>query len=304
MSLSDVLFGFLPVLAIAAKTALIFTLALALNVVQKKLVAKVIEAMPEQLDDSDVRSEMIVAVVAKGITGIIIVMGVVMVLGVLKVDTTPLLAMLGVVSLGLGFAVQDLIRDYIQGFFIFVEDWYRVGDWIVIAGMEGTVEQITPRRTVLREVNGTMHIIPNSRILFASNQTRDWARINLFVTVAYKEDISRVYQVINEVCQDLKADPEFGVNLVTTPEAMRVSNLGDHGVEICVRGDTEPGEQWSLTGELRKRIKNRFDQERIEIPWPHSKVYFGESEDGSTPRPDFSKLSKKPPTISEAVSQE
>jgi small conductance mechanosensitive channel len=72
-------------------------------------------------------------------------------------------------------------------------------------------------------------------------------------------------------------DPEFGKNLITTPEAMRVSDLGDHGVDICIRGDTEPGEQWGLTGELRKRIKGKFDQEGIEIPWPHSKIYFGEA---------------------------
>ena len=274
---SDFFIALVPLLAIAAKMSLIITLALVLNVVQKKLVTRAIEAMPEHIDDSDVRSKMIVAVIVKIITAIIFVIGTVMVLGVLEVDTTPLLATLGVVSLGLGFAVQDLIRDYLQGFFIFMEDWYRIGDWVVIAGMEGTVEQITPRRTVLREIDGTMHIIPNSRILFASNQTRDWARINLLVTVAYKEDISRVYQVINEICRDLKNDPDFGRYLVTTPEAMRVSDLGDHGVDICIRGDTEPGEQWSLTGELRKRIKNRFDQEGIEIPWPHSKVYFGES---------------------------
>ena len=264
-------------LPIAAKMLLILTLAIVLNVVQKKLVTRAIQAMPGHADDSEARATMIEAVVVKIITAIIFVIGTVMVLGVLEVNTTPLLATLGVVSLGLGFAVQNLIRDYLQGFFIFMEDWYRIGDWVVIAGMEGTVEQIAPRRTVLREINGTMHIIPNSQILFASNQTRDWARINLLVTVAYKEDISRVYQVINEVCRDLKDDPDFGNNLVTTPEAMRVSDLGDHGVDICIRGDTVPGEQWSLTGELRKRIKNRFDQEGIEIPWPHSKVYFGES---------------------------
>jgi small-conductance mechanosensitive channel len=274
---SDFMIALTPMWLIAAKTLLILTLALVLNVVQKKLVTRAIQAMPEHVDDSDVRSKMIAAVVVKVITAVIFVIAAVMVLGVLKVDTTPLLATLGVVSLGLGFAVQDLIRDYLQGFFIFMEDWYRIGDWVVIAGMEGTVEEITPRRTVLREINGTMHIIPNSRILSASNQTRDWARINLLVTVAYKEDISRVYQVINEICRDLKDDPNFGKSLVTTPEAMRVSNLGDHGVDICIRGDTEPGEQWGLTGELRKRIKNRFDQEGIEIPWPHSKVYFGES---------------------------
>ena len=148
--------------------------------------------------------------------------------------------------------------------------------------MEGEVEDVSPRRTVLREVNGTMHVIPNSQVLFASNQTRDWARINLNITVAYKEDISHVYQVIDGVCQELKDDPDFGTNLTTTPTAMRVSALGDHGVDICIRGYTKPGEQWGLTGELRKRIKNRFDQEGIEIPWPHTKIYFGNTPEIAT----------------------
>ena len=272
-----------PAMVIVGKIALIFALGLVLNLIQKKLIANAFlvarqNAAPGHDVDMDARYELISVVSSKVTTVFIWVIGVLMVLDVFNVDTTPLLATLGVVSLGLGFAVQDLIRDYLQGFVIFMEDWFRLGDWVVIAGAEGTVEKITPRRTVLRETNGTVHIIPNSQIKTASNQTRDWARINLFVTVAYKEDISRVYRVIDEICQDLKDDPEFGIYLTTTPTAMRVSDLSDHGVDICIRGDTVPGEQWGLTGELRKRIKNRFDQESIEIPWPHTKIYFGEEE--------------------------
>ncbi len=271
-----------PTIFTVAKIALIFTLGFAINLIQVKMIAKaLLTGRPNTTPDHDAvideRYQLITVVSTKATTVFIWVIGILMVLGVLNVDTTPLLATLGVISLGLGFAVQDLIRDYLQGFVIFIEDWYRLGDWIIIAGKEGTVENITPRRTVLREIDGTVHVIPNSQIKIASNQTRDWARINLFVTVAYKEDISRVYRVIDEICQELKADPEFGIYLTTTPSAMRVSDLGDHGVDICIRGDTVPGEQWSLTGELRKRIKNRFDQESIEIPWPHTKVYFGEA---------------------------
>ena len=149
------------------------------------------------------------SVLTKMMAIIIWIIAFVMVLGVIEVDIAPLLATLGIASLALGFAVQNIIRDYLQGFFIVMEDWYRIGDWVTIAGVEGEVETVSPRRTVLREINGTMHVIPNSQIQFASNQTRDWARINLHVTVAYKEDISRVYQIINGVCQELKDDPNF-----------------------------------------------------------------------------------------------
>ncbi len=283
----DFVFNLNAILENTAKVAIIFAIAIALNIILKKMIPRVIiagsskvrEESPDQLAN---RTKTLAYVVTKVIAAIIWIIVSVMVLGVIELDISPLLATLGVASLGLGFAIQNIIRDYLQGFFIVMEDWYRIGDWVTISGMEGEVEDVSPRRTVLREVNGTMHVIPNSQVLFASNQTRDWARINLNITVAYKEDISNVYQVINEVCQELKDDPDFGTNLTTTPTAMRVSALGDHGVDICIRGYTKPGEQWGLTGELRKRIKNRFDQEGIEIPWPHTKIYFGNTPEIAT----------------------
>ena len=280
MFASDFVFNPTIMMGITVKVLVILAIAIALNIIQKKIIPRAIIACTtkvreESRDQLVIRTKTMAYVVIKVVTAIIWIIVFVMVLGVIKLDITPLLATLGVASLGLGFAVKNIILDYLQGFFIVMEDWYRIGDWVTIAGLEGEVEEVSPRRTVLREINGTMHVIPNSQIKLASNQTRDWARINLYITVAYKEDISHVYQVINMVCQELKDDPDFGTNLTTIPSAMRVSDLGAHGVDICIRGFTKPGEQWGLTGELRKRIKNRFDQEGIEIPWPHTKVYFG-----------------------------
>ena len=280
MFASDFVFNPTIMMGITVKVLVILAIAIVLNIIQKKIIPRAIIACTtkvreESRDQLVIRTKTMAYVVIKVLTAIIWIIVFVMVLGVIKLDITPLLATLGVASLGLGFAAQNIILDYLQGFFIVMEDWYRIGDWVTIAGLEGEVEEVSPRRTVLREINGTMHVIPNSQIKFASNQTRDWARINLYITVAYKEDISHVYQVINMVCQELKDDPDFGTNLTTIPSAMRVSDLGAHGVDICIRGFTKPGEQWGLTGELRKRIKNRFDQEGIEIPWPHTKVYFG-----------------------------
>jgi len=267
-------------LGIAVKIVIIIAVAITLNIIQKKMIPKLmIASIPKTRVESQEhiasRAQTMAYMFIKMITLLIWTIAIVMILGALQVNTSALLATLGVASLGLGFAVQNIIRDYLQGFFIVMEDWYRIGDWVTIAGMEGEIEEISPRCTILREINGTMHVIPNSQIPFASNQTRDWARINLYVTVAYKEDISHVYEVIDSICEELSNDPNFGKNLTSTPSAMRVSDLGAHGVEICIRGFTKPGEQWGLTGELRKRIKNRFDQEGIEIPWPHTKVYFG-----------------------------
>ena len=280
MFVFDYIFNPTTIMGIGLKVIIILAVAIVLNIIQKRIIPKlIIASIPKVRLESQnqlvTRSKTMAYVIRKIIAVIIWIMAITMILGTIEVDITPLLASLGVASLAIGFAAQNIIRDYLHGFFILMEDWYRIGEWVTIAGMEGEVEKVGPRRTVLREINGTMHVIPNSQIQFASNQTRDWARINLYVTVAYKEDISHVYQVINEVCQELKDDSDFGNNLTSVPSAMRVSNLGDHGVDICIRGYTKPGEQWGLAGELRKRIKNRFDQEDIEIPWPHTKVYFG-----------------------------
>jgi small-conductance mechanosensitive channel len=277
---SDFVFDQTTIVGITVQIVIILAIAITLNIILKKMIPRAILAgIPKVREESHeqlvIRTKTITYAIIKVVAAIIWIIVFVMILGILKLDITPLLATLGVASLGLGFAIQDIIRDYLQGFFILMEDWYRIGDWVTISGMEGEVEKVSPRRTVLRDINGTMHVIPHSQVKIVSNQTRDWARINLYITVAYKEDISHVYQVINRVCQELKDDPDFGTKLTTTPSAMRVSDLGAHGVDICIRGYTKPGEQWGLTGELRKRIKNRFDQEGIEIPWPHTKVYFG-----------------------------
>ena len=279
-------FGVSTVVNSAIQIAIIVAAATALVLAGRWLIPRLISArMPrrhrEPSDEQASRAKTISDVVVRIFSIVIWILAATMVLGQLGVDIGPLLAGLGVGALALGFAAQNIIRDYLNGFFILMEDWYRIGEWVGAIGVEGTVEQITLRRTVLREIDGTMHNIPNSQISFAANRTRDWGRINLTVDVAYKENLDRVYGIINEVCQNLKDDPEWGGNLTTLPAVVRVGALGDNGVGIVIRGYTKAGEHWGLTGELRRRIKNRFDEEDIEIPWPHTKVYFGNAPSGS-----------------------
>jgi len=277
-------FGFLadlpPAAAGGIRVGIILVGALVIVFLARRLIPRLITAhipklrreRPEQLAE---RSKTISRVFVQVVSIIIWTMAFIMILSGLGVDITPLLASLGVASLALGFAAQNIIRDYLYGFFIIMEDWYRVGEVAVISGTGGLVENITLRRTILRDLNGTLHIFPNSRVEQASNMTRDWSRVNLDVTVAYKENLDNVIHVINEVGQGLKNDATWGKDLITTPEVTRVNNLGDHGVEIKILADTKPIRQWALMGELRKRLKDRFDEAGIEIPWPHTKVYFG-----------------------------
>lgn len=193
------------------------------------------------------------------------------------VSVTPIIAGLGIGGLALAFAAQNIIRDYMHGFLIVTEDWYRVGEAARIAGTAGLVTEINLRTTVLRDGDGTLHLIPNGQIGMASNMTREFARINFNVEVGYGEDLDRVISVINDECEKFKADPEWTELLLNTPSAVRVDNLGASGVEIKVMGDTKPMSRVGAMGELRKRLKNRLDAEGIEIPFPQTVVHFGNS---------------------------
>ncbi len=232
------------------------------------------EESPEELDK---RTKTLTGVISGVVSVIVWAIAFIMILSEFGVDITPLIAAIGVASLALGFAAQNIIRDYLHGFFIVMEDWYRVGEVATVAGITGGVVDMNLRRTTLRDPSGTMHVIPNSNIALASNYAREWSRINLNIGVAYKENVNDVWRLLDEICQEFKNDPAWGSELLTTPSVVRVDNLGDSAVELKIMGDVKPGQQWALTGELRKRIKNRLDQENIEIPWPDQMVYFGKS---------------------------
>jgi len=201
-----------------------------------------------------------------------------MILSHLTINITPLLASAGVAGIAIGFGAQSLIKDFVSGIFIMLEDQYNVGDVIKIAGISGLVEEINLRRTVLRDLDGIVHNIPNGEITTASNYTRDWARVNLDVPVAYGEDMDHVFAVINKVGKELAEDKYFKGLIKTPPQVLRVQNFGDSGIDIRILGDVRPMKQWEVTGELRKRLKKAFDNEGIEIPWPHVKLFFGENQ--------------------------
>ncbi|GAB4321915.1 MAG: hypothetical protein Kow0010_02410 [Dehalococcoidia bacterium] len=195
-----------------------------------------------------------------------------MVLAELGLNVTTLIAGVGVLGIALGLGAQTLVRDVINGLFILVEDQYSVGDVVSVGGKSGVVVDINPRRTVLRDLDGNVHSVPNSIIDVSTNMTRGFSRINIDFQVAYKEDLGRVIEVINDVCRQFSED--YADRVIDPPKVLRVNALGASGVDIRVLGDVKPASQWELMGELRRRMKDRFDQEGIEIPFPHTTVYF------------------------------
>ncbi|MFC1931928.1 mechanosensitive ion channel family protein [Chloroflexota bacterium] len=208
---------------------------------------------------------------------LIILLVIFMVLSEMNVNIGPILAGLGIVGIAVGFGAQYLIRDLIAGVFILLENQYRVGDVAKVADTWGLVEEVNLRRTVLRDLDGAVHHIPNGEIRVASNYTRHFSRVNLDVSVSYGTDLDHAISVINRVGEELSKDDNWNWRLRTTPQVLRVNKFGDSGIEIKILGDVKPIEQWNVMGELRYRIKKAFDAEGIEIPWPHTKVYFGNS---------------------------
>ena len=198
---------------------------------------------------------------------------VLMIISELGINIGPLLAGAGVVGLAVGFGAQYIIRDFFTGLFIILENQYRVGDIVCIGTTCGTVEDINLRMTILRDVDGAVHYIPNGEIKIASNKSKSFARINLKLGISYNANLEQVIKVINNAGKEMAQDPEWKDKINQAPEFIRVDDFADSSVVIKIDGETKPSEQWAVTGELRKRIKLAFDKEGIEIPFPQIVVH-------------------------------
>jgi len=194
----------------------------------------------------------------------------------LGLNVTALLAGAGVAGLALSFAAQNLIRDFINGFFILLEDQYGVGDIVKVGDLAGVVEKFNLRLTVLRDLEGKAHFIPNSQIQQVTVFTQEWSRAVVDVRVAYKEDVDRVLAIFRDEAERFFHDPEWQDKFTNPPEVLGVENLADSAVVIRTLFGTKPAQQWAVAREFRRRIKKRLDQEGVEIPFPHRTLYFGE----------------------------
>lgn len=213
-----------------------------------------------------------------------------MIVSELGIDITPALAGLGVAGIAVGFGAQSLVKDIFNGVLILLENQYGIGDVVKIAGIEGLVQDISLRRTILRDLDGIVHSIPNGEIGVASNYTKEWSRVNMNISVGYGEDLDHVIKVINRVGKEMAKDPDWKSRILKAPEVLRVDEFGDSGIIIKILGETKPLEQWNVMGELRLRLKKVFDREGIEIPWPHIKLFFGNAPETEAKEPVKKKL--------------
>ncbi len=205
------------------------------------------------------------------------------VLAELGVNIAPLLAGAGVVGLAVGFGAQTLVKDVITGAFILFEDSIAVGDYVEVGSHGGTVEAITVRTIRLRDIHGTVHTIPFSSVDSVKNYTKDFAYHVAEIGVAYRENTDDVVKLLREVGDDLRGDPEYADDIIEPMEINGLDRFDDSAVVIRSRLKTRAGAQWRVKREFNRRVKLKFDEEGIEIPFPHTTIYFGEDREGNAP---------------------
>jgi moderate conductance mechanosensitive channel len=219
------------------------------------------------------RTETIATVMRSIGTAVIWTIAMLTILAELGINLGPLIAGAGIVGVALGFGSQSLVRDFLSGMFMLIEDQYGVGDIIDVGEATGTVESITLRTTRLRGVDGTVWHVPNGEIKRVGNKSQQWARALLDVSVAYGTDVDTASRVIKEVADGVWQDVELGSSILEEPEVWGVEALGADGINIRLVIKTKPSEQWKVMRELRARLKAAFDEAGIEIPFPQRTVW-------------------------------
>lgn len=200
---------------------------------------------------------------------------IIMFLKTLGVDVGPILAGAGILGLAIGFGAQELVRDFISGFFIIFENQIRTGDVAIINGKGGLVEKIELRTITLRDFSGVVHIFQNGKIDSLSNMTKEWSAMVFDIGIAYKEDTDLVMAVMRDVGDEMQKDALWSKKILEPIEIMGVDQFADSAVVIKARFKTKPIEQWNVGREYRNRLKKAFDAKGIEIPFPHTTVYWG-----------------------------
>jgi small-conductance mechanosensitive channel len=243
------------------------------------LVTRKLVALSERTAHGPLRAHQV-----RTVTGVIRSVGVFLIvfftgMSVLKdafeINIEPLLASAGIAGLAIGFGAQTLVKDVINGFFILVEDQFQVGDTIRAAGVSGTVEEITMRRTTLRDADGTLHMVPNGAIQIVSNTTRDWSQVTLHVAADYGENSDRVVELLQEVAKEFYNDPAFKDDVVAEPQVPGIERVRGNEVDYLMLVKVRPGKQYNVARELRRRIKVCFEKNKIKAGAP-AQIYVGQ----------------------------
>lgn len=240
----------------------------------KRAVASAIKRKKHSSKAEELKREKTVAHIISRILKIVVwPLTIMSIIAQLGVEIGPLLAGVGIIGLALGFGAQTLVKDMIAGLFIIIENQYGVGDVVELDGVNGLVQDITLRKTTLRDLDGIVHHIPNGTITVASNYSSEFSGINLNVSVAYDSNLEKVIEVVNAVGSTLADDEAWKNRIYEAPVFLRVDNFAPSSIDIKIVGKVAPLAQWEVTGELRKRLKIAFDKAHIEIPFPQTVIH-------------------------------
>ncbi len=223
------------------------------------------------------RIRTLVSVLRKTVYGIMWSVAIMIVLSQLGINIGPMVATAGVLGLAVSFGAQSLIKDFISGLFLILENQVRLGDVAIINGTGGLVEAINLRTIVLRDLSGVVHIFPNGSINTISNMTLGWSAYVFDIGVAYKEDTDQVSEIMSAVLESMRSDEKYRPMILEPLEVFGVDDFADSAVVVKARVKTRPIKQWEVAREYRRRLKKAFDEKGIEIPFPHMSVYFGEA---------------------------
>jgi small conductance mechanosensitive channel len=241
--------------------------------------------------DRENRAQTLVGVFNHALSLLVLGGGSLMILDEVGIPIVPLMGGAAVLGLAVAFGAQNLIKDYFSGFMVLLEDQYGINDVVTIGSISGLVEHISLRTTVLRDLEGIVHFIPHGTITTVSNQTHGWSRALFDVGIDYKENVDRVMDVLLELGRELRRDSVFGPLILDDPEMLGVDNLADSSVVVKFFLKTRPLQQWTVKREMLRRIKKRFDELGIEIPYPHQTVHhrYDTPPPSGTPEPPFRK---------------
>jgi len=251
----------------------------------KVLSTRLISVVVRQKEDPEFqkRTQTLGSIVRYVLIIAIIIVAAMTLLKGLGVEIAPILAAAGIVGLAVGFGAQSLVKDVISGFFILLEDQIRVGDVVEIAGKGGLVEKINLKTTILRDLAGNVHYVPNGHIDVVTNMTKDFSRYVFDIGVAYREDVDEVIEVIKEVDEELRSDPDYKDEILEPIEILGLDQFANSGVIVKARTTTMPIKQWRVGREFNRRLKKKFDERKIEIPFPHVTLYMGQDKQGQSP---------------------
>jgi small conductance mechanosensitive channel len=265
--------------------ALVLILALIALKAAKVLSTRLISVVVKQKEDPEFqkRTQTLGSIMRYVLMIAILIVAAITVLKELGVEIAPVLAAAGIVGLAVGFGAQSLVKDVISGFFILLEDQIRVGDVVQIAGKGGLVEKINLKTTILRDLAGNVHYVPNGHIDVVTNMTKDYSRYVFDIGVAYRENVDEVIGVIKEVDEELRNDPDYKDDILEPIEILGLDQFADSAVIVKARTTTVPIKQWRVGREFNRRLKKKFDERNIEIPFPHVTLYMGQDKQGQSP---------------------